>query len=203
METLDQDGQNLVLSYLPLAQEAATSIYKRLSGRRLANVEREDLISEAVLGLCLAAARNRPELQTFRTYAWAWMIGQVRGYLRQLDPLTREHRDQVHRGEATAPEHIGLDAAGPSIDLPCEDPEFRRALCRVDLQKMIAKLRNPRRRYVLQERLRGRRPEDIAEDLGLKRIRERVDAIMRDAVRDLCRDQGRKLESRKLAIGQW
>lgn len=120
---LTPEQATLVRNHLPLARYLAATIGGQ--GRTWwGAVDEDDLRQEAVIGLVKAVRKYDPERgTTFGTYATHVVRGHLRDHLRDVDHLTRAHRDAIRRGDSDLPRipwsiEATHDALGDTAPLP-------------------------------------------------------------------------------------
>lgn len=119
-----------------------------------------DLYQAGMLGLLLAQRSYRPGRGgCFETYATHRVRGAVRDYLRKCDPLTREQRRALNRGEALRAPVAELDHYEPEL------PEMPQTLARV---RAALGCLTPREQHVIRgEFYEEKLQKDIAAELSV------------------------------------
>jgi|RhiMetdeSRZDD1v2_1073273.scaffolds.fasta_scaffold1089230_1 RNA polymerase sigma factor FliA len=94
------DREQAIVDHLPQVRLIAFKIHRRLPRQ----VELEDLISAATIGLIQAVDRFRLDHGCkLKTLAEHRIRGAILDYLRQIDPLPRSFRQIIKRRDALAP----------------------------------------------------------------------------------------------------
>lgn len=150
---LTADQQRLVLSVLPLTVKLA----RRYAAAWRLSHQTDDVIAEALAGVCRASQTYDPEKSSFGTYAGWWIKSAVNGYVK------REGRTDMHT-QALPPDDSELLArCDPERAEEWPPPRWAARLARLP----------ERERSVVLARTAGRTLEDIGRDMGISKERVR------------------------------
>lgn len=86
----------------------------------------EDAKQEAYVGILQAALRYDSRRAEFKTYAEYRARGRVIDFLRSEDPIARDWRSAVRRGEATAPIMVGVQVLQAHPVFGCQEQQIER-----------------------------------------------------------------------------
>lgn len=184
------ERDTLILSLAPQVKAIVTARYRFLPRM----VDRDDLTSAAWLGAIDAVDRFEPVRGLLLMTFAKWRInGAIQDFLRGLDPLSRDHRAQVTRGEAFDVGTISMDQPMQRHDdftlhcilsdlRPERDQQILEARLTLDSLRKRARL-NRRSNALLEGYLKGETLLAIAGTLGVGQ--PRVSQIHMKAIRDL------------------
>lgn len=107
------DKDEIVKEYLPLVARLAREIKSNLPN----NIEVDDLIQEGVIALIQSVDRYDPRYgTTFKTYAYTRIKGSMIDYLRRLDYLPKNVRQEIKRLDKEIFDFYGKNQRLPSYD---------------------------------------------------------------------------------------
>jgi RNA polymerase sigma factor (sigma-70 family) len=190
-----EDRNRLVTDNLALVGWAIKKWFRQASA--VYGVPEEDLAQEGYIGLLRAAELWDPARGTFATCAAQWIRQRVGRYLLGADfvrvPVHVTGAERRELRARLAPRGWPVLPSGDEATLPdpgSPDPAAEAAEReRLELGRHVAEdlLRqlHPRPRFVVEQRLAGRKLQDIADELQLSR--ERVRQIQLIAIRRLRR----------------
>lgn len=114
-EPINQARDQLIISHLPFAKKIARRMLYQLPG----HVDRNDLMSAAIIGLILAAQRFDPTRDIkFTTFAEQRIRGTIIDELRSQDWLSRSLRDKyktLEREFSSLEQSLGRDPTGEEV----------------------------------------------------------------------------------------
>jgi RNA polymerase sigma factor (sigma-70 family) len=152
--------------------------------RRIPSLGLDEIVSAAWLGAIRAVDTFDPAAgNQLKTFAEWCIRSTIADYLRSLDPLSRQHRQQVNRETAAEPRTFSLDplaaghldeSVGPIGSVA--DPRAARDIALVEaaltLQKIVGRARLlPRNESVLRRWLGGERLKVIGASIGVNESR--------------------------------
>jgi len=150
----DIEARNgLILCHMPMCIRFATRHSK-------GNID--DLVQEAVLGVCEACDRYDPAKGRFSTYVYWWIRKYVYMHLRAGDRIVYSSPDMLEL-----------------LECPSDVPQTEN---RLDAESLLGKLRS-RDRYVVWESAKGRPQVEIGKDLGVSK--QAVSLVYRRAMGEL------------------
>lgn len=148
------------------------AVARRIHAALPRQVQLDDLVSAGWIGALVADRTFKPDLGVpIGAYREQKIRGAILEYVRNQDPLSRQHRDQVKKGAAPEVEHWSLDTQsedGTVYQLP--DPkslgQFRAVEARLTVARYLKRL-TPRARAVILAYAAGDKPREIARAHGL------------------------------------
>jgi RNA polymerase sigma factor (sigma-70 family) len=174
-----EEREALILSLEPLVRRLTAYRLRRLPW----SISSDEIRSVAWVGAIRAvdafdAARNA----SLATYA-EWRIrSAIADHLREIDPLSRQHRKDVRAGEAEAPQIFSIESRADSgttgerrpaalgrIPDPRETAAWRALNARLTLRSLHARAKlSPRSAEVLRRWMEGEYLCDIGASIGVK-----------------------------------
>lgn len=179
-------AEELARKHFPLVQSVVTQVMRR--SRPPANVDRDDLVSAAQMGLVQAAmSYDEASLKTFQGWAWIRMRGAVLDYMRSASPLSRGAAKRIAAGDVDEPQVIFVTIEEASR-VQASEPMSDMLACRTmsaAVARLPLRLQNVVRWYFVD----GLSLREIGRRLGVSE--GRVSQLKADAIAALRNDLGR------------